>query len=49
MVLSLKINTCNYVCKMGYLIFVSAPEVVFMLFKIQLAVIAEVEPLPETN
>lgn len=49
MVLSLKINMHNYICKMGYLIFVSDPGVTFVLFKMQLAVISEVEPLPETN
>lgn len=32
---------------MGYLIFVSG--VMFVLFKVQLAFIYEVEPLPETN
>lgn len=49
MVLSLKINMHNYICKMGYLIFVSDPGVMFVLFKMQLALICEVEPLPETN
>lgn len=31
--LSLKINVHNYICKMGYLIFVSDPGVTFVLFK----------------
>lgn len=49
MVLSLKINIYSYICKIGCLNFVSDPGVMFRLFKMPLALIYELEPLPKTN
>lgn len=49
MALSLKINMHNYICEMGILIFVSDPGAMFVLFKMHLALIRKVKPLPETN
>lgn len=49
MALSLKINMHNYICEMGILIFVSDPGAMFVLFKMHLALICKVKPLPETN